>query len=151
SLWERNLEPGIIPVLRELGIGLVSFAPLGRGFLTGSAKRSEEYPPNDWRFNDPRFQGANFDRNMSAAAALRELAAAQNATPAQVAMAWLLHKGSDIVPIPGTKRRSYLEENVGAAALSLSAGEMERLDAAMPPEAVAGPRYNDRQMAFIDR
>ena len=82
---------------------------------------------------------------------MRELAAAQNATPAQVAMAWLLHKGSDIVPIPGTKRRSYLEENVGAAALSLSAGEMERLDAAMPPEAVAGPRYNDRQMAFIDR
>jgi len=151
SLWERNLEPGIIPVLRELGIGLVPFAPLGRGFLTGSAKRSEEYPPNDWRFHDPRFQGANFDRNMSAAAALRELAAAQNATPAQVAMAWLLHKGSDIVPIPGTKRRSYLEENVGAAALSLSAGEMARLDAAMPPEAVAGPRYNDRQMAFIDR
>ena len=82
---------------------------------------------------------------------MRELAAAQNATPAQVAMAWLLHKGSDIVPIPGTKRRSYLEENVGAAALSLSAGEMARLDAAMPPEAVAGPRYNDRQMAFIDR
>ncbi|HMC58063.1 MAG TPA: aldo/keto reductase [Candidatus Solibacter sp.] len=151
SLWERNLEPGIIPVLRELGIGLVPFAPLGRGFLTGSAKRSEEYPPNDWRFHDPRFQGANFDRNMSAAAALRELAAAQNATPAQVAMAWLLHKGSDIVPIPGTKRRSYLEENVGAAALSLSAGEMARLDAAIPPEAVAGPRYNDRQMAFIDR
>jgi len=151
SLWERNLEPGIIPVLRELGIGLVPFAPLGRGFLTGSAKRSEEYPPNDWRFHDPRFQGANFDRNMSAAAALRELAGEKNATPAQVAMAWLLHKGSDIVPIPGTKRRSYLEENVGAAALSLSAGEMERLDAAMPPEAVAGPRYNDRQMAFIDR
>src|SRR5450432_2067587 len=151
SLWERNLEPGIIPVLRELGIGLVPFAPLGRGFLTGSAKRSEEYPPNDWRFNDPRFQGANFDRNMSAAAALRELAGEKNATPAQVAMAWLLHKGSDIVPIPGTKRRSYLEENVGAAALSLSAGEMERVDAAMPSDAVAGPRYNDRQMAFIDR
>ncbi|HXB69776.1 MAG TPA: aldo/keto reductase [Candidatus Acidoferrales bacterium] len=151
SLWERNLEPGIIPVLRELGIGLVPFAPLGRGFLAGSAKRSEEYPPTDWRFSDPRFQGANFDRNMSAAAALRQLAAARNATPAQVAIAWLLHKGSDIVPIPGTKRRGYLEENVGAAALSLSAGEMERLDAALPPEAVAGPRYNERLMAFIDR
>ena len=151
SLWERNLEPGIIPVLRELGIGLVPFAPLGRGFLAGSAKRSEEYPPTDWRFSDPRFQGANFDRNMSAAAALRQLAAARNATPAQVAIAWLMHKGSDIVPIPGTKRRGYLEENVGAAALSLSAGEMERLDAALPPEAVAGPRYNERLMAFIDR
>jgi aryl-alcohol dehydrogenase-like predicted oxidoreductase len=151
SLWERNLEPRIIPVLRELGIGLVPFAPLGRGFLAGSAKRSEEYQPADWRFSDPRFQGANFDRNMSAAAALRELAAARNATPAQVAIAWLLHKGSDIVPIPGTKRRSYLEENLGAAALSLSAGEMERLDAALPPEAVAGPRYNERLMAFIDR
>ena len=151
SLWERNLEPRIIPVLRELGIGLVPFAPLGRGFLAGSAKRSEEYPPTDWRFSDPRFQGANFDRNMSAAAELRQLAAARNATPAQVAIAWLLHKGSDIVPIPGTKRRSYLEENVGAAALSLSAGEVARLDAALPPEAVAGPRYNERLMAFIDR
>jgi aryl-alcohol dehydrogenase-like predicted oxidoreductase len=151
SLWERNLEPRIIPVLRELGIGLVPFAPLGRGFLAGSAKRSEEYPPNDWRFSDPRFQGANFDRNMSAAAALRELAAEKSATPAQVAIAWLLHKGGDIVPIPGTKRRSYLEENVGAAALSLTTGEMARLDAALPPEAVAGPRYNERLMAFIDR
>jgi aryl-alcohol dehydrogenase-like predicted oxidoreductase len=151
SLWERNLEPRILPLLRQLGIGLVPFAPLGRGFLAGSAKRSEEYPPTDWRFSDPRFQGANFDRNSSAAAALRELAAERNATPAQVAIAWLLHKGSDIVPIPGTKRRSYLEENVGAAALSLSTGERERLDAALPPEAVAGPRYNDRLMAFIDR
>jgi aryl-alcohol dehydrogenase-like predicted oxidoreductase len=151
SLWERNLEPRIIPVLRELGIGLVPFAPLGRGFLAGSAKRSEEYPPTDWRFSDPRFQGANFDRNTSAAAALRELAAEKNATPAQVAIAWLLHKGGDIVPIPGTKRRSYLQENVGAAALSLSTGEMARLDAALPPEAVAGPRYNQRLMVFIDR
>jgi aryl-alcohol dehydrogenase-like predicted oxidoreductase len=151
SLWERNLEPRILPVLRELGIGLVPFAPLGRGFLAGSAKRSEEYPQSDWRFSDPRFQGENFDRNMSAAAALRELAVQKKATPAQVAIAWLLHKGSDIVPIPGTKRRSYLDENVGAAAISLSAAEMERLDAALPPEAVAGPRYNDRLMAFIDR
>jgi aryl-alcohol dehydrogenase-like predicted oxidoreductase len=151
SLWERNLEPRMIPLLRELGIGLVPFAPLGRGFLAGSAKRSEEYPPTDWRVNDPRFQGENFDRNMGAATALRRLAAQKNATPAQVAIAWLLHKGGDIVPIPGTKRRSYLEENVGATAVSLSAGEMERLDAALPPEVVAGPRYNERLMAFIDR
>jgi len=151
SLWERNLEPLIIPVLRELGIGLVPFAPLGRGFLAGSAKRSEDYPATDWRFSDPRFQSENFERNMNAAATLREIAAQKDATAAQVAIAWLLHKGSDIVPIPGTKRRSYLEENVGAASVSLSAAEMERLDAALPPEAVAGPRYNDRLMAFIDR
>ena len=151
SLWERNLEPLIIPVLRELGIGLVPFAPLGRGFLAGSAKRSEDYPATDWRFSDPRFQSENFERNMNAAATLRAIAAQKDATAAQVAIAWLLHKGSDIVPIPGTKRRSYLEENVGAASVSLSAAEMERLDAALPPEAVAGPRYNDRLMAFIDR
>lgn len=151
SMWERNLEPRIVPLLRELGIGLVPFAPLGRGFLAGSAKRSEEYPSTDWRSSDPRFQGDNFDRNRNAAAALRELAAEKDATPAQVAIAWLLHKGEDIVPIPGTKRRSYLEENLGAAALSLSAAEMARLDAALPPETVAGPRYNERLMAFIDR
>ena len=151
SLWERNLEPRILPVLRELGIGLVPFAPLGRGFLAGSAKRSEEYPATDWRFSDPRFQGENFDRNVNAAATLREIAAQKNATAAQVAIAWLLHKGNDIVPIPGTKRRSYLEENVGAASVSLSAPEMQRLDAALTPDAVAGPRYNERLMAFIDR
>lgn len=151
SLWERNLESRIIPLLRELGIGLVPFSPLGRGFLAGSAKRSEEYQPTDWRVNDPRFQGENFDRNMSAAAVLRELAAEKKVSAAQVAIAWLMHKGSDIVPIPGTKRRSYLEENVAAAALSLGTGEMARLDAALAPEAVAGPRYNARLMAFIDR
>src|SRR5687768_10480711 len=114
SLWERNLEPRIIPLLRELGIGLVPFAPLGRGFLTGTARRAEDYPEGDYRRNDPRFQGENFDRNMAAAAAVHELAAGKRATPGQVALAWLLHKGNDIVPIPGTKRRGYLEENVGA-------------------------------------
>jgi len=129
----------------------VPFAPLGRGFLTGFAKRSEEYPPADWRYSDPRFQGENFDRNTKAAAALRQLATEKHATPAQVAIAWLLHKGEDIAPIPGTKRRSYLEENLGAAALSLSDADMHRLDAALPPETVAGSRYNERLMAFIDR
>ena len=115
SLWERNLEPRILPVLRELGIGLVPFSPLGRGFLTGSAKRAEEYPESDYRHTDPRFAGANFDANQQAAEAVHALARAKRATPAQIALAWLLHKGEDIVPIPGTKRRSYLEENVGAA------------------------------------
>jgi len=151
SLWERNLEPSIIPLLRELGIGLVPFCPLGRGFLAGSAKRSEEYTPDDWRFSDPRFQGENFDRNVRAASALREMAAAKNATAAQVALAWLLHKGDDIVPIPGTKRRVYLEENVAAAAVRLDPSEMAALDSALEPERVSGPRYNQRLMVFIDR
>jgi aryl-alcohol dehydrogenase-like predicted oxidoreductase len=151
SLWERNLEPRIIPVLRELGIGLVPFAPLGRGFLTGTAKHAAEYPASDWRHTDPRFQGENFDRNMQAAATVREIAAQHGITPAQVSLAWLLHQGDDIVPIPGTKRRAYLEENLQSVGLALSAGELARLAAALPPDAVAGPRYNDRLMAFIDR
>ena len=115
SLWERNLEPRIIPLLRELGIGLVPFSPLGRGFLTGQAKRAEEYAEGDFRRGDPRFQGENFDANMRAAAVVKDLAVQKNATAGQVALAWLLSKGEDIVPIPGTKRRKYLEENVAAA------------------------------------
>jgi aryl-alcohol dehydrogenase-like predicted oxidoreductase len=151
SLWERNLEPRIIPLLRELGIGLVPFSPLGRGFLAGNVKRAEEYPENDFRRGDPRFQGANFEANQRAAAAVRDLAAHKNATPGQIALAWLLHKGGDIVPIPGTKRRTYLEENAGAAKIVLTAAEMERLDAALAPGVVAGPRYNERGMAWVDR
>ena len=151
SLWERNLEEDIIPLLRELGIGLVPFSPLGRGFLTGTAKRAEEYPENDYRRGDPRFQGENFDANMRAALVVREVAARNVATPGQVALAWLLHKGDDIVPIPGTKRRRYLEENVGAASLALDPVELEALDRALAPEAVAGPRYNERMMKFIER
>ncbi|MCU1236410.1 MAG: aldo/keto reductase [Candidatus Solibacter sp.] len=151
SLWERNLEPQILPVLRELRIGLVPFAPLGRGFLTGTAKRADEYPESDWRHTDPRFQGEHFDRNMQAAATVREIAVQRGATPAQISLAWLLQQGDDIVPIPGTKRRSYLEENLQAASLVLSADELARLSAALPPGAVAGPRYNERLMSFIDR
>ena len=151
SLWERNLERDILPVLRELGIGLVAFSPLGRGFLTGGARRAEEYPEGDYRRGDPRFQGANFDANMGAASVVQELARGRGATPAQVALAWLLHRGEDIVPIPGTKRRRYLEENLAAASLPLTSEEVARLDRALAPESVAGPRYNDRMMAFIDR
>src|SRR5205085_8106910 len=146
SLWERNLEPQIIPLLRELGIGLVPFAPLGRGFLAGAVKRAEEYPETDFRHNDPRYQGENFDANMRAAAAVRELAARKEATPAQIALAWLLHKGEDLVPIPGTKRRRYLEENMAAVEVALSADEMAALEAALRPESVAGPRYNQKLM-----
>jgi aryl-alcohol dehydrogenase-like predicted oxidoreductase len=151
SLWERNLESGIIPLLRELGIGLVPFAPLGRGFLTGAAKRAEEYPEGDFRRNDPRYQGENFDANVRAASAVRDIAKRKAATPGQIALAWLLHKGQDIVPIPGTKRRRYLEENVGAADVKLSADEMKILDATLSPDKVAGPRYNEKQMAMVDR
>jgi len=151
SLWERNLEDEIIPLLRELGIGLVPFSPLGRGFLTGTARRAEEYPEGDYRRGDPRFQGANFDANVRAAAVVSEVAAGLGATAGQVALAWVLHKGEDFVPIPGTKRRRYLEENVDAARVRLGDAEMARLDAALPPSAVAGPRYNERMMALIDR
>ncbi len=151
SLWERNLEGEIMPLLRDLGIGLVAFSPLGRGFLTGTAKRAEEYPEGDYRRGDPRFQGGNFDANMRAASVVHELARRKAATPAQVALGWLLNKGDDIVPIPGTKRRLYLEENVGGGSLALGPAEMAELDRALPPEMVAGPRYNERMMAFIDR
>ncbi|MEO7986700.1 MAG: aldo/keto reductase [Gemmatimonadales bacterium] len=151
SLWERNLESRIIPVLQELGIGLVPFSPLGRGFLTGTARRAEEYPEDDYRHRDPRFQGANFDANVAAAAAVRAIADARGVTPGQIALAWLLHKGEDLVPIPGTKRRLYLEENVGAASVALSAEDMARLDAALPPEVVAGERYGREAMSLVDR
>jgi aryl-alcohol dehydrogenase-like predicted oxidoreductase len=151
SLWERNLEPRLIPLLRELGIGLVPFAPLGRGFLTGTVKRAEDLPSDDFRRGDPRYQGENFDANMRAASAVRELASRKSATPGQVALAWLLHKGKDIVPIPGTKRRRYLEENVAAERLSLGADEMALLDAALAPDKVSGPRYNPERMRQVDR
>jgi len=151
SLWERNLEPRIIPLLRELGIGLVPFSPLGRGFLAGNVKRAEEYPEGDFRRGDPRFQGENFDANMRTASIVRDVAAKHDATPATIALAWLLHKGDDIVPIPGTKRRKYLEENAAAASIALSAEEIATLDDALRPEAIAGPRYNPNNQRWIDR
>jgi aryl-alcohol dehydrogenase-like predicted oxidoreductase len=151
SLWERNLEPRLMPLLRELGIGLVPFSPLGRGFLTGVAQRAESYPSSDMRHRDPRLQGANFDANMRAAATVAEVAAARHATPGQIALAWVLHQGANVVPIPGTKRRSYLEENVAAAELSLSAEELQRLDRALPRGGAAGDRYTPEMMALVDR
>lgn len=152
SLWERNLEAEIIPVLRELGIGLVPFSPLGRGFLTGVTKRAEEMAENDFRrINDPRYQGENFEANFRTAAVVREFAAQRGVTAGQVALAWLLHKGPDIVPIPGTKRRTYLEQNAAAAAVSLSADEMAFLDAALSPDKISGPRYTAGAAAWVDR
>jgi aryl-alcohol dehydrogenase-like predicted oxidoreductase len=151
SLWERNLEPRVIPLLRELGIGLVPFAPLGRGFLTGTVKRAEDYPEGDYRRGDPRYQGGNYNANVRAASAVRTLADAKRAAPGQIALAWLLQKGDDIVPIPGTKRRAYLEENVGAADVRLSSGDMRMLDAALAPGMVSGPRYGAKAMSQVDR
>ncbi len=151
SLWERNLEPEIIPLLRELGIGLTPFSPLGRGFLTGAVKRAEDYPEGDYRRTDPRYQGENFDRNVAAAEKVGALAAEKGVKPGQIALAWLLAKGSDIAPIPGTKRRTYLEENVAAASITLTDADLAVLDAALPPGSVAGPRYTDAQMAMVDR
>jgi aryl-alcohol dehydrogenase-like predicted oxidoreductase len=151
SLWERNLEEEIIPLLRELGIGLTPFSPLGRGFLTGAVKRAEDYPAGDYRRTDPRYTGENFDRNVAAAGKVNALAQARGVKPGQIALAWLLAKGDDIAPIPGTKRRTYLEENVAAADIRLSADEVAALDAALPPGSIAGPRYTENQMAMVDR
>jgi aryl-alcohol dehydrogenase-like predicted oxidoreductase len=151
SLWERHLETDIMPVLRELGIGIVPFAPLGRGFLAGGVKRAEEYPEEDHRRHDPRFQGTNFDSNVAAADVVREIASAYAATPGQIAIAWLLHQGTDIVPIPGTKKRSHLLENVAAASVSLSAADLGRLAMALDPSRIVGERYNETYMALVDR
>lgn len=152
SLWERNLEVDVIPALKELGIGLVPFSPLGRGFLTGAVKRAEEYPETDFRHRDPRYSGANYDANVRAAEVVRDIAAAHGAKPGQIALAWVLAKGSTLVPIPGTKRRRYLEENIAAAAITLNVADVTALDAALAPDKVSGARYgNAAQLAMIDR
>ncbi|WP_055551209.1 aldo/keto reductase [Streptomyces sp. NBRC 110028] len=151
SLWERHLEQEILPTIRELDIGLVAYSPLGRGFLTGSAMRAEDYPETDYRKHDPRFQGTNFDTNTAAADVVRELARELSATPAQVSLAWLLHKGEDIVPIPGTKRRVTLTENLASAQLKLDAQMMRRLDEALPAATVAGTRYPESVMHMNGR
>jgi aryl-alcohol dehydrogenase-like predicted oxidoreductase len=149
SLWERNLEQDIVPVLRELDIALVPFSPLGRGFLSGSAQRAEAYPPSDFRHGDPRLQGDNFDANMRAAAKVEQLAAGKGCSAAQIALAWVLRQGDDIVPIPGTKRRSYLEQNVAALDIALTDDEATRLEQALAH--TAGARYSAERMAMIDR
>jgi aryl-alcohol dehydrogenase-like predicted oxidoreductase len=149
SLWERNLDADVLPALRQLGIGLVPFSPLGRGFLAGTAKRAEDYPPSDFRHLDPRMQGANYDANMQAAAVVRRIADVHQAAPGQIALAWVLRQGADIVPIPGTKRTSYLEQNVAAAGITLTDDDAALLGAALAT--VAGPRYSAERMAAVDR
>jgi aryl-alcohol dehydrogenase-like predicted oxidoreductase len=151
SLWERNLDADIIPTLRELGIGLVPFSPLGRGFLTGKAPRPEATPDDDYRRKDPRFAADNYDRNMHLVEIVSAVARGKGVLPAQVALAWLLQQGTDIVPIPGTKRRTYLEENVAAAAIQLTPAELATLAAIGAPGSVAGPRYGESMSRLVDR
>lgn len=151
SLWERGVEEQILPACRELGIGLVPYSPLGRGFLTGTATRAEEYPPDDFRRMQPRFQGENFDQNMKIVEAVSAVASGKGAKPGQIALAWLLAQGPDIVPIPGTKRRTYLEENAGAVNIELTPGDLEKLEAAAPRGAAKGARYVERMMMLLDR
>lgn len=137
--------------MRELGIGFVPYSPLGRGFLTGQAKRAQEYPEDDYRRQERRLQGGNFDQNMQTVDAVKAIAAAKGATAAQIALAWLLHQEEDIVPIPGTKQRRYLEENVKALDIALTQDEVTRLSEVAPPGRTAGPRYRERLLAMIDR
>ncbi len=148
SLWTRDPEDAILPTVRELGIGFVPYSPLGRGFLSGRFRSPEDVPEDDFRRHNPRFQGENFEKNLELVDRVREIAEEQHVSPSQLALAWVLHQGEDIVPIPGTKRVSYLEENVGAAEISVGAEDLERIDEAAPHGATAGERYPD--MSSID-
>jgi aryl-alcohol dehydrogenase-like predicted oxidoreductase len=149
SLWSRDIEAEVLPTLRELGIGLVAYSPLGRGFLTGAITSPEDFAPDDFRRNNPRFQGENFKRNLELVERVKELAGEHNCTPGQLALAWALHQGDDLVPIPGTKRRKYLEENVEATEVRLSQEDLERIDEAAPLGVAAGDRYPD--MSAVNR
>ncbi len=149
SLWERGIEAEILPTLRELGIGLVPYSPLGRGFLTGEIKSYADIPEDDYRRNDPRYQGENFAKNMALVDVVKDIAHSKDAVPSQIALAWLLAQGKDIAPIPGTKRLKYLEENAAAAAVSLTVGDLARLDALATQ--TSGPRYGERGMGMVER
>ncbi len=149
SLWTRDPETEVLPTVRELGIGFVAYSPLGRGFLTGRFRSLADLAENDFRRRNPRFQGENLERNQEIARRVAALARERQVTPAQLALAWLLARGPDLVPIPGTKRRPYLEENVVAAAIALTPAEVARLDEALPPGTTAGARYPD--MSTVNR
>jgi aryl-alcohol dehydrogenase-like predicted oxidoreductase len=151
SLWTRDPEDEILATVRELGIGFVAYSPLGRGFLSGRFREPGDFTAGDYRPNSPRFQGENFQKNRQLVAQIEKIAAEIRATPAQLALAWVLTQGDDIVPIPGTKRRSYLEENVGALAIRLTDGVLARLDRALPRGATAGARYPEAAMRAVNR
>jgi aryl-alcohol dehydrogenase-like predicted oxidoreductase len=149
SLWTRDPEDGVLPTVRDLGIGFVAYSPLGRGFLSGAITKPDDLAEDDFRRRNPRFQGENFQRNLELVERVREIASEKGAEPGQLALAWLLHRGDDIVPIPGTKRVRYLEENAAAAEIELTDEDLSRLDEAAPVGATAGERYPD--MSTIDR
>ena len=149
SLWSRDPEREIFPTVRELGIGFVPYSPLGRGFLTGKFQRREDVPENDFRRFNPRFTGENFDRNLALVEAIRRLADQKGCTAAQLALAWVLAQGEDLVPIPGTKRRTYLDENIGALDVAITDAEKAEIEAILPPGAAAGTRYPEPAMAML--
>ena len=151
SLWSRDPEEEIIPTLRELGIGFVPYSPLGRGFLTGQIKSPSDLAPGDWRASSPRFRGENFQKNLDLVAKIEQLAAKKGCTPSQLALAWVVAQGSDLVPIPGTKRRKYLEENAAAENVSLAPDDLATIDAIAPPGVAAGQRYDEGGMRAVNR
>ena len=151
SLWSREVEDEILPAVRELGIGFVAYSPLGRGFLTGRFQKLEDLPQDDFRRNHPRFQGANFDQNLRLVARVKEIAQEKGVTPSQLALAWVLAQGKDIVPIPGTKKRRYLEENARAVEVKLTPDDLRRIAQAAPKGVAAGERYPPQALAALDR
>jgi len=151
SLWTRDPEDELLPALRELGIGLVAYSPLGRGFLTGQLTGPDDLAADDYRRSTPRFQGENFTRNLELVERIQAIAGRKGITPGQLALAWVLARGEDIVPIPGTKRRGYLEENIAAGAVFISAAEMDEIAEALPIGAASGGRYPEAMMGLVNR
>jgi aryl-alcohol dehydrogenase-like predicted oxidoreductase len=151
SLWSRDAEAEVLPTVRELGIGYVAYSPLGRGFLTGQFKSPSDFPDDDFRRNHPRFQGENFEKNISLVGEVEAMAREKGCTTAQLALAWVLAQGEDVVPIPGTKHVRYLDQNIGALEVRLTAEDLRRLDAILPPGAAAGQRYHERGMETVNR
>ena len=151
SLWSREVEDGVLPTVRELGIGFVPYSPLGRGFLTGRIKSVSDLEPDDWRRTAPRFQGENFEKNLRLVDEINAIAKDKRCTPSQLALAWVLAQGDDIVPIPGTKHRKYLEENLGALKVTLTDDDLDRIDRVLPIGAAAGERYVPQGMRAVNR
>ena len=151
SLWSRDAESEVLPTVRELGIGYVAYSPLGRGFLTGQFKSPDDFPEGDFRTNHPRFQGENFEKNLDLVTEVGKMAEEKGCTTAQLALAWVLAQGEDVVPIPGTKHVKYLDQNIGALDVELSDEDLKRLDAILPPGAAAGERYHARGMETVNR
>jgi aryl-alcohol dehydrogenase-like predicted oxidoreductase len=151
SLWTRDPEDEVLRATRELGVAFVAYSPLGRGFLTGQFRRFEDLPPDDYRRQSPRFQGENFQRNLELVKRVEEIAKEKKCTPSQLALAWLLAQGDDIIPIPGTKRRKYLEENAGALNVKLTSQDLRRIDEVAPHGVAAGNRYPESMMAAVNR